>query len=234
MEKTFMYDEFKDVELIKTSSEKDTDTEETIEDVEVEQNKEMELLGKAEEKILDSLGNFKTLSADTLALVDSSIKNITNKYKKFYDNSDYSEEFKDRKRAEEDAEIQREKEVAYDRIDRLTEAYLKRISTQNEEVESLEYQTRLSNLLRLAELSGGKLDTKDLQFVIDAKDSTTLKILRNKYKSEALYLAFYEVDADTHKNALLKRANMVKNYINSMNREFKNIDINTVIDALKR
>ena len=234
MDKVFVDDRFKDVELIQLHSEKETPADPAEDVVEVEQNKEMELLGKAEEKILDSLGNFKTLSADTLALVDSSIKNISNKYKKFYDNADYSQEFKDRKRAEEEAEIQREKEVAYDRIDRLTEAYLKRISSQNEEVESLEYQTRLSNLLRLAELSGGKLDTKDLQFVIDAKDSTTLKILRNKYKSEALYLAFYEVDADTHKNALLKRANMVKNYIKSINREFKNVDINTVIDALKQ
>ena len=55
MDKVFVDDRFKDVELIQLHSEKETPADPAEDVVEVEQNKEMELLGKAEEKILDSV-----------------------------------------------------------------------------------------------------------------------------------------------------------------------------------
>ena len=62
-------------------------------------------------------------------------------------------------------------------------------------VNSMEYQTKLSNVLNLLALNP-EIDQSYFDFMVDANDFITLELLKDKYKSKSLVMAFNKVDKE--------------------------------------
>ena len=62
-------------------------------------------------------------------------------------------------------------------------------------INSIEYQTKLSNLLSLLNLDN-ELDEVYFNFMEEANDFTTLELLKDKYKSKVLFKVFDKVDKE--------------------------------------
>ena len=69
------------------------------------------------------------------------------------------------------------------------------IKPNKEVVDSIEYQTKLSNLFNLLNLDAN-LDESYMDFLIEANDMKTVELLKNKYKSKVLTLVFDKVDKE--------------------------------------
>ena len=69
------------------------------------------------------------------------------------------------------------------------------IKPNNAIINSIEYQTKLSNLFNLLNLDAN-LDESYLDFLIEANDMKTVELLKNKYKSKVLTLVFDKVDKE--------------------------------------
>ena len=66
------------------------------------------------------------------------------------------------------------------------------LKPNQEVINSLEYQTRLSNTLNLLALSKGNIDTGQLNFICEAMDENTLNIIKDAYKDNVLLGKYIE------------------------------------------
>lgn len=69
---------------------------------------------------------------------------------------------------------------------------LEGLKPNQEVINSLEYQTRLSNTLNLLALSNGNIDTEQLGFICEAMDENTLNIIKDAYKDNVLLGKYIE------------------------------------------
>ena len=124
---------------------------------------------------------------------------IINDNKEYLDKNKYSGEFIQKKKGE----IERSKEVfrnlSRSNFDRLEEKYIKSLKVDTETIDSLEYQTKLSNILKIIEMKEGNVSKDKLQFMINARDTDTLLALSSKYGTVGLREAFEESDIDRAK-----------------------------------
>ena len=69
------------------------------------------------------------------------------------------------------------------------------IRPNQEEINSIGYQTKLNNVLNLLSLDP-ELDESYFDFMVEANDFKTVELLKNKYKSKVLTLVFDKVDKE--------------------------------------
>lgn len=113
------------------------------------------------------------------------------------DKSKYSGSFIQERRAEADTDINDYKLGFYKAVRDLRDKYISELKPNTKVIETLEYQARLSNVIKLAEFSEGSLSMDSLNFMIEANDTDSLKVLANKYKkSTTLSEAFNKSDLD--------------------------------------
>ena len=89
-------------------------------------------------------------------------------------------------------------------------------------INSIEYQTKLSNVMNLLNLDSN-LDMSYFDFMVEARDYKTLSLLSNKYKSSTLKQAYNKVDVEKVINEGRVMLFMLKNYLsNDKNFKMKN------------
>ena len=96
-------------------------------------------------------------------------------------------------------------------------------------INSIEYQTKLSNVMNLLNLDSN-LDMSYFDFMVEARDYKTLELLANKYKSSTLKQAYNKVDVDEIISQGRVMLFMLKNYLsNDKNFKMKNEILKTII-----
>ena len=98
------------------------------------------------------------------------------------------------------------------RIDDEFLAFVDGIKPNSDLISSIQYQTQLSNLLNLLSLDK-ELDESYFNFMVEANDFTTLELLKEKYKSKSLAIAFDKVDKDKVIGEARVLVRILKNYI---------------------
>ena len=81
-------------------------------------------------------------------------------------------------------------------------------------INSIEYQTKLSNLFNLLNLDS-ELNESYLDFMVEANDFITLELLKDKYKSKVLHIAFDKVDKEKVIGEARITVRLLKNYIDA-------------------
>ena len=79
-------------------------------------------------------------------------------------------------------------------------------------IDSVEYQTKLSNVFNLLNLNS-ELDESFFDFMVEANDFVTLELLKEKYKSKTLIMAFNKVDKERVIADARVLVRILKNYI---------------------
>ena len=100
------------------------------------------------------------------------------------------------------------------RIDDEFLAFVDGIKPNSEVISSIQYQTQLSNLLNLLSLDK-ELDESYFNFMVEANDFTTLELLKEKYKSKSLAIAFDKVDKEKIIGEARVLVRILKNYIDA-------------------
>lgn len=108
--------------------------------------------------------------------------NVLNDEYKQYQNTDYyASSFISNKEAEKNSKLNDLKEIYIKKVNEATNNRLKDFEPNTSLINSLEYQTRLSNVLNLLNMSKGNIDVSMLDFMVEAKDTNTLDIIKNTY-----------------------------------------------------
>ena len=88
------------------------------------------------------------------------------------------------------------------------------IKPDTETINSIKYQTNLSNLFNLLNLDS-ELDESYFNFMVEANDFTTLGLLKDKYKSKVLAKVYSKVDKDKVVAEARIAIRLLKNYIDA-------------------
>ena len=97
-------------------------------------------------------------------------------------------------------------------IDKILQDKLETITPNYKQINSIEYQTKLANVLKLMELSAGKLSEQHLNFMVEANDIDTLEILSKTYATETVLEAKIKADLEGIKREYILLGNTAKNY----------------------
>lgn len=100
----------------------------------------------------------------------------------FLDETKYSKTYIENVQKEISKEINNYRNEFYQSVRAVRDKYINQLKPKSENIGTLEYQIRLSNLLKLVELSDGILIEEQLKFMIESNDTQTLRLLSNKYK----------------------------------------------------
>ena len=96
------------------------------------------------------------------------------------------------------------------------------IKPDKELINSIKYQTNLSNVFNLLNLDAD-LDESYFDFMVEANDFTTLELLKEKYKSKTLGVVFSKVDKEKIIGEARVMVRILKNYIDS-DKNFKMLE----------
>ena len=101
-----------------------------------------------------------------------------------------------------------------DKIDDELLFFIDNIKPDKELINSIKYQTNLSNLFNLLNLDAN-LDESHFDFMVEANDFVTLGLLKEKYKSKSLHIAFDKVDKEKVIGETRVLVRILKNYIDA-------------------
>lgn len=104
----------------------------------------------------------------------------------------YAQKLIDDKLAECKGRIQNYRNAQKSNIEAAHRTVIETLKPNQEVINSLEYQTRLSNTLNLLALSKGNIDTDQLNFICEAMDENTLNIIKDAYKDNVLLGKYIE------------------------------------------
>lgn len=110
----------------------------------------------------------------------------------YLDKNTYSEEFIKNKKAELDRSKEAYRKITSEKFEKLGKKFIEGLKVDTEKIDSLEYQTKLANVLKIIELKDGNISKNNLQFMINARDIDTLQALSLKYNTNALKEAVEE------------------------------------------
>lgn len=140
-----------------------------------------------------------------------SVKNTNNKY---FDESKYSKQFIDDIKREEQEDIQGYKNDFYQNVRKLRDVYISGLKADTETINTMEYQVRLSNVLRLVEMSEGAISNNLLDFMVKANDTDTLRLLASKFSSSSsIQTATRESDLSYAKEDIKTLCQVAENHV---------------------
>lgn len=108
--------------------------------------------------------------------------NVLNEDYKQYQNTDYyASSFIRNKEIEKDSNLSDLRESYIQKVREVTNSRLKEFEPNTSLINSLEYQTKLTNILNLLNMSKGNIEVSMLDFIVEARDKNTLDIIKNTY-----------------------------------------------------
>lgn len=147
---------------------------------------------------------------------------VAERFAPLFDANKYSSDYIKKARSEQEKELSLLNKAYYEKIDEIADKYINNLKVDTKEIESDRYQLRLSNTLKLIEMADGNIDKDNLNFIVAAKDSNILSILKSKYpKSFAISQAFKEGHIDTVKYEIVELREDYKNSV-AFSNIFKN------------
>lgn len=114
----------------------------------------------------------------------------------YLDKNTYSEEFIENKKAELNRTKEAYRKMSSEKFERLGKKFIEGLKIDTEKIDSLEYQTKLSNVLKIIELKDGNISKNNLKFMINARDIDTLQALALKYNTNTLKEALEEANIE--------------------------------------
>lgn len=152
---------------------------------------------------------------------------LKKEFESWNDKNRYSQDFILKKQTERNFNLGQLKHDLNKNLDKILNDKLETIKPNHEKIDSIEYQTKLANVLKLMELSAGKLEKQYFDFMVEANDTDTINILASKYNTNALIEAKINADLESIKKQYIFTGNNAKNYSDY---EEKGIQKDTIID----
>lgn len=109
------------------------------------------------------------------------LNSLNNEYKQFEDTEYYASSFIRNKEIEKDSKLSDLRESYIQKVSEGTNSRLKEFEPNTSLINSLEYQTKLTNILNLLNMSKGNIEVSMLDFIVEARDKNTLDIIKNTY-----------------------------------------------------
>ena len=110
---------------------------------------------------------------------------LNDEARKMY-NSDFLQKYID----ERQSKLDKINQDAAININKTLEEYMAKLGPNKEVIDSLEYQTKLNNLLTMLQLQNIKIDTKIdtsmFDFITEARDTKTMKLIQNAFHNSYL------------------------------------------------
>lgn len=114
----------------------------------------------------------------------------------YFDTEKYTKEFIENKKAELDRAKETYRKMSSEKFERLGNNYINSLKVDTQTINSLEYQTKLANVLKIIELKDGNISKNNLEFMINARDTDTLQALALKYNTNTLKEALEEANIE--------------------------------------
>ena len=114
----------------------------------------------------------------------------------YLDKNTYSDEFIENKKAELNRTKEAYRKISSEKFERLGNDYIKSLKVDTNKIDSLEYQTKLANVLKIIELKDGNISRDSIQFMVNARDVNTLQALSTKYNTNTLKEALEEANIE--------------------------------------
>lgn len=141
--------------------------------------------------LLDLKNKIKNIYYET-AETEAKIKQEYERYSSPEAKNIYAQKLIDDKLAECKDRVQTYRNAQKGNIEFEYKNLLEGLKPNQEVINSLEYQTRLSNTLNLLALSKGNINTDQLNFICEAMDENTLNIIKDAYKDNVLLGKYIE------------------------------------------
>ena len=114
----------------------------------------------------------------------------------YFDTEKYTQEFIENKKAELNRSKEIYRKMSSENFERLGNNYINSLKVDTNKIDSLEYQTKLSNILKIIELKDGNISRDSIQFMVNARDVNTLQALSTKYNTNTLKEALEEANIE--------------------------------------
>ena len=159
---------------------------------------------------------FKAELKKELQIYFNKIDSIKDEYSKYMGEKGkaiYSPDLIRKKLVELDAKKDVELSMFKNKIDVIKDSYIEDLQPNYKVINTPEYQTKLLTTLALIELAGGKNITSLLIEIIENRDYTTLSILKDKYKTDELLIAYADHGPETSIKSMENTADTLKTYL---------------------
>lgn len=175
------------------------------------------IISEETQKVIDS-ATAKTLSELNLRFSKelethlANVKKTKSDYNKYFKSDRYSDIEKQRQKDLMQAEINADITNLQFNLNYEVEKFMKNFETDRKAISSMEYQIRLANTLKLLELDPN-LGAEYFDFIVEAKDYSLLKILKNKFKSETLTILSASLDKNKIEEVARGKVNTLISYV---------------------
>lgn len=160
------------------------------------------------------MDNLKREMDNAKAKLRQDTDRVAERFAPLFDANKYSSDYIKKAKSDKEKELSLLNKAYYEEIDKIADKYINNLKVDTKEIESDRYQLRLSNVLKLIEMADGNIDKDNLNFIVAAKDSNILSILKSKYpKSFAISQAFQEGHIDTVKYEIVELREAYKNSV---------------------
>lgn len=120
---------------------------------------------------------------DIYKLHINGIDKIKAEYEPYFNESVYHIDFVANKKAEMNQRLLEQQAKSIRFLDEALNVRLSQLEPNKKVIDSLEYQTKLSNILNMLNMTKGKIDVKSLDFIAEARDMQTLKVIETTYEN---------------------------------------------------
>lgn len=132
---------------------------------------------------------------------------------KSLNNNMYSQEYKDEILKEQNAEIEEHKRDFYKKVREMKENYISQLKPNTKVIDTMEYQIKLANIIKLVEMSEGAISEDSLKFMVEANHTDALRILSNKFNTTSLTSALIKSDLSNIKSDIEALCQSAENHI---------------------
>ena len=159
----------------------------------------------------------------------TSIDKVKSKYDKYLNSDRYSDIEKEKQKNLMEAELTAELSELQFNLNYKVDRFVNTFKANKDKINTATYQMQLSNLLKLMEFNPN-LDVEFFDFIVEAKDSKLLNLLKDKYKTSTLITLSTTLDPKVMKSVANSKMNTIISYLKQGE---KFVPRNTVYDILR-
>ena len=159
----------------------------------------------------------------------TSIDKVKSKYDKYLNSDRYSDIEKEKQKNLMEAELTAELSELQFNLNYKVDRFVNTFKANKDKINTATYQMQLSNLLKLMEFNPN-LDVEFFDFIVEAKDSKLLNLLKDKYKTNTLITLSTTLDPKVMKSVANSKMNTIISYLKQGE---KFVPRNTIYDILR-
>ena len=159
----------------------------------------------------------------------TSIDKVKSKYDKYLNSDRYSDIEKEKQKNLMEAELTAELSELQFNLNYKVDRFVNTFKANKDKINTTTYQMQLSNLLKLMEFNPN-LDVEFFDFIVEAKDSKLLNLLKDKYKTNTLITLSTTLDPKVMKSVSNSKMNTIISYLKQGE---KFVPRNTIYDILR-